>query len=91
MAGPHVRRGVAVTGASVFDITPTVLALLGVPVGRDMDGRVLEDALTPDFLASYPPQFVASHEDGPVARKIIRARPGENELLEELKSLGYVR
>ncbi len=85
MAGPDVRSGVRITDASVHDITPTILALLGLPIGEDMDGRIIVEALTPEFLASYPPQFVSSYEDGPVEREVLQARPGENELPEEVK------
>lgn len=42
-AGPGIRQGGRLTGASLLDVTPTVLTLLGLPVGRDMDGRVLTE------------------------------------------------
>jgi tetratricopeptide (TPR) repeat protein len=45
MSGPGVKRGEAVYGANLLDIAPTALTLLGVPVGADMDGRVLVEAL----------------------------------------------
>ncbi len=31
-------------GASVLDVAPTVLTLYGLPVGEDMDGKVLSQA-----------------------------------------------
>ena len=40
-AGPGIRRDERIYGASVLDVCPTVLHALGLPVGRDMDGRVL--------------------------------------------------
>ena len=40
-AGPGLRRDELIHGAGPLDITPTVLALFGVPVGADMDGRPL--------------------------------------------------
>lgn len=39
MHGPHVRQGEIIEGASLLDVTPTVLTLLGLPIGADMDGR----------------------------------------------------
>ena len=43
--GPHFKRGVRVgTPAGNVDVTPTVLALLGLPAER-LDGRVLHEAL----------------------------------------------
>ena len=45
LRGPHVRRGEALEGASLLDVTPTVLTLFGLPVGGDMDGRPWAEAL----------------------------------------------
>ena len=28
---------------SVLDVTPTILAMLGIPAGEDMEGRVMSD------------------------------------------------
>ena len=44
MAGKHVGKG-EITGATVYDIAPTVLALLGLPPAEDMRGKVLWSAL----------------------------------------------
>jgi predicted AlkP superfamily phosphohydrolase/phosphomutase/Flp pilus assembly protein TadD len=44
MRGPGIRKDDLVHGANVADIAPTVLALLGLPVGEDMDGKVILDA-----------------------------------------------
>lgn len=40
-AGPGIKKGEYVHGASVLDVTPTLLALYDLPVGRDMDGKAL--------------------------------------------------
>lgn len=48
LAGAPVRAGVASeVPAGLCDIAPTVLALLGLPGGAAMDGRVLAEALHP--------------------------------------------
>jgi predicted AlkP superfamily phosphohydrolase/phosphomutase len=46
-AGPAFQSGSVPCGADLFDIAPTVLHLLGVPVPADMDGRVLTEVLDP--------------------------------------------
>jgi tetratricopeptide (TPR) repeat protein len=63
-AGPHIRRGVELSGASVLDITPTVLDYLGLPVAKDMDGKVLESAFEPEFVQNHPIKYVSTYEDG---------------------------
>jgi predicted AlkP superfamily phosphohydrolase/phosphomutase/tetratricopeptide (TPR) repeat protein len=40
-AGPALKQDERISGASLFDIIPTVLALLGLPTARNMDGRPL--------------------------------------------------
>jgi predicted AlkP superfamily phosphohydrolase/phosphomutase len=37
--GPGIARGEELSGHSIYDIAPTVLAMAGVPVPSDMDGR----------------------------------------------------
>ena len=37
--GPGIKQGEFLYGASLLDITPTILSLFGLPIGRDMDGR----------------------------------------------------
>jgi predicted AlkP superfamily phosphohydrolase/phosphomutase/tetratricopeptide (TPR) repeat protein len=44
MKGPHVKQDERIYGATLLDVAPTVLALLGLPIGEDMDGRVLVQA-----------------------------------------------
>ncbi len=44
MAGPGIKKGEKIFGASLLEILPTALALLGLPVGADMGGRVLLEA-----------------------------------------------
>jgi tetratricopeptide (TPR) repeat protein len=44
MRGPGIRKDERIYGATLLDIAPTVLTLFGLPVGRDMDGRVLVQA-----------------------------------------------
>lgn len=37
--GPGIRRGEPLYGATLLDVTPTILAMFGLPIGADMDGR----------------------------------------------------
>src|SRR5207245_10631721 len=46
LSGPGARRGQRISGrATLFDIAPTVLYLLGLPSSAAMPGRVLRDAV----------------------------------------------
>lgn len=57
-SGPGIRQDERIYGASLLDVAPTVLTLLGLPVGEDMDGRPLLQLLTDP----PPPTFVNSWE-----------------------------
>jgi predicted AlkP superfamily phosphohydrolase/phosphomutase len=41
--GPGIKKNHEVTGAHLYDIAPTILHMYGIPVKRDMDGKVLTD------------------------------------------------
>ncbi len=96
-AGPHVRRGGEVAGASVLDVTPTLLHYLGLEVGKDMDGKVLEGVFEPEFMQRHPIRYVSTHEKGEVgarAEVLAQASPGDadaqSEIEEGLRTLGYL-
>jgi tetratricopeptide (TPR) repeat protein len=91
MSGEGIKKDELIHGASVIDITPTLLAMYGLPVGEDMDGKVLLDAFqeTP-VLRSIPTWEDVPGDDGrhppdkrldPIAAK---------EALDQLVALGYI-
>ena len=41
--GPDIKKDDRIYGANLLDICPTLLHLFGLPVGEDMDGKVLID------------------------------------------------
>ena len=67
LGGPPFRRHHDLQEASVLDITPTLLALLGLPVAEDMDGRPILDAFDRAFLQAHPIRYVPSYEIGTTA------------------------
>jgi len=51
MKGEHIKQDERIYGATLLDVTPTILTLFGLPVSEDMDGRVLVQAFeeTPEI------------------------------------------
>jgi predicted AlkP superfamily phosphohydrolase/phosphomutase len=90
--GKDIVRGRELPDVSVLDVTPTILALWGLPVGKDMDGRVLEDAIEPDFLKAHPVRTIPSYEEivkrGHSGEPI--ESPVDDEIRERMKALGYI-
>jgi predicted AlkP superfamily phosphohydrolase/phosphomutase len=62
LAGGGIRPGTRPARASVLDVAPTLLYLLGLPVARDMEGRVLTEILDPGFAEGNPVTFIPSYE-----------------------------
>lgn len=83
VSGPGVRGGRQVK-ASVYDVAPTILHLMGLPVGRDMDGRPLLDALAAPRPVRYTVYARMKHQKGGKDDERDRKR------IEELKALGYI-
>ena len=89
--GPGIKAGETIFGASLLDITPTLLHLFGLPVGADMDGKVLVTALDdPGEVATIPswddvPGEAALH---PAATRLDPVASAE--AMRQLVDLGYV-
>lgn len=62
LQGDAVRAGGRIERARLVDVVPTLLYGLGFPVSNDLDGEVLRQAFTPEFLARHPLTFVPSYE-----------------------------
>jgi uncharacterized protein YbaP (TraB family) len=70
---------------SVNDITPTVLAWLGLPIGEDMDGR------SASFLRpAQPVGTIATHDTSAIERLGVAPSGKEEEILDQLRALGYI-
>ncbi|MBN2372097.1 MAG: alkaline phosphatase family protein [Vicinamibacteria bacterium] len=65
--GNGIREGVDFRNASVLDVTPTILHLMGLPVARDMEGRVATEVLETSFMLDHPVSYVPSYESLDVA------------------------
>ncbi len=91
MNGPDFKKDTLIHGASLLDITPTLLQLYDLPVGKDMDGKVLVNAFKskPDVKRIDSWEQVAG-EDGshPEGYSIDSAQTEEE--LQQLIELGYI-
>jgi len=74
----------------IYDIAPTVLALLGMPVAEDMHGQVATGMVEPWFWERFPVRTVTTYETGP--RQLLQsdALEMDEQTIEHLRSLGYI-
>ena len=87
-SGEGFSKDELVFGARLLDITPTVLHYFGLPVGQDMEGRVLEDV----FAEKRDVESISSWESSSgMARTRVPLSETENRaLLDQFVALGYI-
>lgn len=89
--GPGIRKDERIYGASVLDVAPTMLRLFGLPVGQDMDGKVLIDAIDRPIQI----ERIASWDDVPGASGMhppdVQQDPfAASQAVAQLVELGYL-
>lgn len=89
-SGPNIKKKEQIFGLGLIDIAPTILHHFGLPVGRDMDGKVALDL----FEKTEPPKMIDSWEImpgdfGELVKEEVDAFSDE-ESLEQLIELGYI-
>ncbi len=88
-SGPGIRPGFCIQGASIMDIAPTTLALLGVPIPEGMDGHVLANAMSPELLDTLALTYRHEDDSAPVSAPDLTAE--EEEIIRvRLRNLGYI-
>jgi tetratricopeptide (TPR) repeat protein len=91
MKGPGIKKDELIFGSSLLDVAPTVLALFGLPPGKDMPGKPLVQA----FEENLDIERIESWEeiDGACGMhpKDWQSDPwAEQQALEQLIELGYI-
>jgi Type I phosphodiesterase / nucleotide pyrophosphatase len=89
--GRGIIPGKTIEGASLLDILPTAFALLGEPISRELRGKVLAEAFRMpasgrfhvEYVDAYPPR---SARPAPAPGAEVDAN-----VLERLRSLGYIQ
>lgn len=91
VAGPGVIADERVYGATLLDITPTVLSVFGLPVGQDMAGRPLVQAFDPPLpVRSLPTWDAVPGEAGLHPADLQRTMTESVAAVEQLIALGYL-
>ena len=83
--GPRVKKGASGSSFSVEEITPTVLALLGVAQGREMDGKPLGSVFELQSSGLVRGREPKKEEAAPAFTE-----QDSQELTKRLKDLGYI-
>jgi len=89
--GENFKKGYELASASVMDMTPTILAACGYPLGRDMDGKVLKDAFREDFFVQRPIKYIDTYDDPTWSQRTTKIKRIDIDVEAQLKALGYLR
>lgn len=87
-AGPDIDPGADVDGISIHDLTPTLLYGLGLPVAQDFSGRARQALFSEEFRRRHPLRTIPSW--GSRRTGTAAASPADEEILDELRALGYL-
>ncbi|MDQ3487657.1 MAG: alkaline phosphatase family protein [Acidobacteriota bacterium] len=81
-----------VTGsARAVDVAPTVLHVLGLPVSREVVGAPILNLVSTEFAGRFPVRAVESYGRRVSPAGLRDGQPLDQEMIERLRSLGYVR
>lgn len=92
--GPEIEKGKRINNATIYDIVPTILHILDVPIPQDIDGRVLTEIFQKGSdlkrarrrpLADKKKQ----NEETQIEREY-RSQEEQEIAVERLKELGYL-
>lgn len=87
--GPIIGKG-TISGAEIVDVAPTILYAMGLPVPRDMDGKVLEDIFCKEYKGSRPVRYEGG--ESPLREReapSVYTDEETREIEERLRGLGY--
>jgi tetratricopeptide (TPR) repeat protein len=90
--GAGVTRGATIEGASILDVAPTVLALMGLPRAQDMPGKPITSAFSDDVAATFATETVPTL-DRPreaIAAEVPASNAAAQETMKKLEALGYL-
>ena len=91
MNGKNINKNISIKESHVFDVVPTILYLKNLPVGRDMDGKVITEAIENDFLNRHSIEYIDTYEtDEKLGRQDEEDYTMTEELEKRLKDLGYL-
>ncbi len=87
--GKNIKKANIIHGAHVFDITPTVLYAMGLPVANDFDGKCLLDIFRSRFRNNFPLQKIPTYGTRNTRTEFKRTA-ADDRMKNELRKLGYI-
>ena len=77
--------------AALTSVAPTILHALGIPIARDLEGGSAVDLFARSFVDGHPVREIATYGARRSAIRSGSGAPLDREMIERMRSLGYVR
>jgi hypothetical protein len=90
VSGAHSASGVQ-GDARPIDVAPTLLHALGVPISRELPGGPIVNVLSAHVARRFPVREVETYGRRASPDRLREGQPLDREMIERLRSLGYVR
>ncbi len=91
ISGPGIKKDEVIYGASLLDVCPTILSVLGLPVAEDMDGKpllnIFEENRKVEWIESWDD---VQGEDGSHPADLSVDPVDSSEAIRQLVELGYI-
>ncbi|MGC3958069.1 MAG: alkaline phosphatase family protein [Verrucomicrobiota bacterium] len=83
ISGPGLVCDGLLHGASVLDVTPTILSWYGLPLAEDMEGRVLVEAFETMPTITRVPTWEVPQESSPIVTSALASEPSAAKALRQ--------
>jgi len=88
--GEDILQGKECKDAKIIDLAPTILHILGIPVPKDIEGRVLDEIYTENYKKNNPVKY-SDESSASEGKENLHAGKDEDKTIEDiLKGLGYI-
>jgi len=85
----NIEANATFKNSKIMDLTPTLLYLLGLPIPKDMDGRVPEEIFKKYYLQKNPIRYEEPTEKTR-EKKQVYSEEDIKKIKERLDKLGYI-
>ena len=91
MQGKYIKKNIKLQNIEIIDIAPTILYLMKVQVPSDMDGKILKNAFSTEWIKYYDVnEQSASLRATRETLRSVYAEEDEEKVKERLRNLGYL-
>ncbi|WP_347275475.1 alkaline phosphatase family protein [Candidatus Kuenenia sp.] len=86
---PHVKKGITNMKANIIDLLPTILHTMDVTVPNSIDGRILDEIFTEEFLAEKSAKYDDKAYAFAAEDESVYSDEDSQKIAERLTDLGY--